>query len=170
MLAIWYFASTAKARLGLSVFLLVCVALAFLSLAAFTERFSEVDDWTYLQRLAVYGSALKMFISSPILGVGFGNFRENYDPALIGAEIGVLDTHNLYLKSLAETGLVGTVAFFGMFGLMYRTALLRFRSQRRSLDGILSFGVMGAICSLFIHGFVTMCLTLARRLLHFSGY
>jgi hypothetical protein len=154
MLAIWYFGPTVKARLRLSVLLLVCVGLAFLSLTAYSERFSEVDDWTYFQRLAVYGSAWNMFTSSPILGVGFSNFRENYDPAMIGAEIGALDAHNLYLKSLAETGLLGAVTYFAMFGLIFRTAQLRFRSRRWLLDGILSFAVMGGLCSVLIHGFV----------------
>lgn len=154
LLTIWCFGQTVKARLRLSVLLLVCVAIALFSLTAYSDRFSEVDDWTYFQRLAVYGSAWKMFISSPILGVGFGNFRENYDPVLIGAESGVLDAHNLYLKSLAETGLVGTVAFFAVFVFIYRSAQLRFRSRRCLLDGILSFAVMGGLCSIFVHGFM----------------
>ena len=61
----------------------------------------------------------------PIMGVGPGNFEQHYLD--YSSRIGIdpraeeRSAHSLYLESLAETGLVGSVPFFALIGV----ALLR---------------------------------------------
>ena len=59
-----------------------------------------------------------MFAEHPILGVGAGNYNTNYQryAQLIGIEFRAeaRDPHSLYIQLLAETGLLGTIAFLGI--------------------------------------------------------
>ena len=59
-----------------------------------------------------------MFAEHPILGVGAGNYNTNYQryAQLIGIEFraDARDPHSLYIQLLAETGLLGTIAFLGI--------------------------------------------------------
>jgi hypothetical protein len=55
--------------------------------------------------------ALHLFSGSPVLGIGSGNFGRRYD-ALRRFQKHSQYTHNLPLRVLSETGLVGTLLFF----------------------------------------------------------
>ncbi len=70
----------------------------------------------------------------------------------MGAEM--LEVHNLYLQLLAETGLVGFVAFFYLVVQSWRQARRQLRSSLDFLDLALAFGVLGALLSVLVHGFV----------------
>ena len=67
---------------------------------------------------------------------------------------GVFAVHNLYLQLLAETGLVGFVAFFYLVVQSWRQARSQWRSSVDFLDLALAFGVLGALLSVLVHGFV----------------
>jgi O-antigen ligase len=63
-------------------------------------------------------TGLTMFAEHPILGVGTANYPTNYQryAQLIGLEFRAQarDPHSLYVQILAETGILGAIAFFGM--------------------------------------------------------
>jgi len=66
-------------------------------------------------RVLFYETALRMWSSSPVLGVGFNNFRD-YVPLftlLSGSDIGMWidNANNWYLQILAEMGIIGAIAF-----------------------------------------------------------
>jgi len=67
-----------------------------------TNEFGELDQSSEL-RLIVWERSLELFYDNPIIGVGFGVFSE------MGFELG--DTHNIYLKILAEQGIIGVIIF-----------------------------------------------------------
>jgi O-antigen ligase len=58
------------------------------------------------------------------------------------------------LQLLAETGLVGFVAFFYLVVRSWRQAWSQWRSSVDFLDLALAFGVLGGILSVLVHGFV----------------
>ena len=92
------------------------------------------------------------------MGVGWGNFVLLYgsDLSSFSALIppGVFEVHNIYLQLLAETGLVGFVAFFYLVVQSWRQARRQLRSSLDFLDAALAFGVLGALLSVLVHGFV----------------
>jgi O-antigen ligase len=67
---------------------------------------------------------------------------------------GIFDVHNLYLQLLAETGILGFAAFFSLIFLAGREARRQWRAAHGDLDRALSFGVLGAILTVLIHGSV----------------
>jgi putative inorganic carbon (HCO3(-)) transporter len=100
-------------------------------------------------------AALQMFRDHPILGVGPGNYPLHYleysqkiglDPRLANRE-----PHNLYLGTLAETGIVGASAFFVVLWLSLRGA---WRGKRwlRGRDALLAEGIFVALTSFLVAG------------------
>ena len=77
------------------------------------NNFAEINR-VLSERPAIWLVALRMWHSFPLFGVGQGDFYQlsplfNFEnfPALSGGE----NTHNYFLQTLAETGLVGVIAF-----------------------------------------------------------
>jgi putative inorganic carbon (hco3(-)) transporter len=83
-------------------------------------------------RLDAWAAAGRMVMRYPVFGVGPGRFRDNYlrfahNPVIWKP----LETHNTYLKAVAETGLSGAVVFLAAVGVSLRAA---FRSRTRALN------------------------------------
>jgi O-antigen ligase len=105
--------------------LLAVVAVATIVPADAWDRminfFPERHTYGYhssLQRLDTVELGIRMFGDHPLLGVGPGNFREvsrqiYHDPYF-------RPPHNAYLWALAETGVLGSVAFLSLFALAWR--------------------------------------------------
>jgi hypothetical protein len=104
-------------------------------------------------------AAIRMWADHPLIGVGPDNFELNY--LRYSERIGTdprpeqRGAHNLYLESLAETGVVGAAAFFSVLWLSLRGA---WRARRRlaGRDALLAEGVFVAlwgflICALTLH-------------------
>ncbi|MBK9782567.1 MAG: O-antigen ligase family protein [Anaerolineales bacterium] len=76
------------------------------------------EDSSLRQRSSVMQTALLMFVQNPLLGVGAGNFRNNYQKynQILGLEAryGEVEAHSLYTQIAAETGLLGLIAFIGI--------------------------------------------------------
>lgn len=62
------------------------------------------------------------YIKQPIMGVGFGS---TYDALLKDRGVNILHPHNIFLSVLAETGMVGFLFFFGLWGLGLGVGLYR---------------------------------------------
>jgi O-antigen ligase len=80
-----------------------------------------------------------------------------------GAELGGLlslpdgwvgDAHNLYLELLAETGLVGFLAFAFLMIATMRTALKRYQGAQTEFGKIICFAVFTAMIGVLVHGTV----------------
>jgi O-antigen ligase len=89
----------------------------FITLSAFTAENGIYQDTSFRGRTSEMLTGLTMFASHPILGVGAGNYPSNYQhyAQLIGIEFRAQarDPHSLYVQLLAETGILGTIAFLG---------------------------------------------------------
>jgi O-antigen ligase len=158
VLAILYFAGNWRKKLALLA--AVCVLAAGFYLAKGTlNPVHEGEAFAYDQsiRLVLWGIAWNFFTGSPLLGVGWGNFAALYgsyvtDISFIPA--GQFQVHNIYLQLLAETGLVGFGAFFLLVFRTVQQAFRQLRSSGQALDKALAFGILGAILTVLLHGFV----------------
>ena len=90
----------------------------FTSLFVVTTENGVYEDTSLRGRSSEMLTGLAMFAEHPILGVGAGNYKPNYQryAQLIGIEFRAeaRDPHSLYVQLLAETGILGTVAFLAM--------------------------------------------------------
>jgi putative inorganic carbon (hco3(-)) transporter len=90
----------------------------------FTSLFIVTTDNGIYQDTSLRGrssemlTGLAMFAEHPLLGVGVGNYKPNYQryAQLIGIEFRAeaREPHSLYVQLLAETGILGTIAFLGI--------------------------------------------------------
>jgi putative inorganic carbon (hco3(-)) transporter len=86
-------------------------------------------------RLEGFYIGLEMFKQFPVLGVGMGNFVDFRVKQLDGKP---LEAHNLPGQALAETGIIGTLAFALVVALTWRNI----RTTKRLLRGIDEPGAM----------------------------
>lgn len=131
---------------------LIVLALLFLSIpllpSNYMERFVSLsvlvptNEYGIYQDSSVRGrssemlTGLSMFAASPLLGVGAGNYEENYQKYT--QEIGVetraeeRSAHSLYVEVLAEKGILGFSTFVGVIASLF-TALSTVKRLIKSL-------------------------------------
>lgn len=121
LVVIIFFALAKKRSLLILVFALI-VAWQTLLPSSVVERISmtkgesgEIEESAAI-RLDLWDHALKLFEEHPVIGIGFGGFEFTMPQGVRWK-----DTHNYYLKMLAEEGIVG-------FGLLLITLFMAFRS------------------------------------------
>lgn len=77
------------------------------------------DNYAVIERLAHWQSAVMMAEAHPWLGVGFGNYAVAYDAyRLINWREALGHAHNYYLNILAETGIIGALAYAFVWGVL----------------------------------------------------
>jgi putative inorganic carbon (hco3(-)) transporter len=123
-----------------------------LAAGAEAERLQSVDDFTQASRLALWGAAGMLFMQHPVMGAGFGTFRFDFHQFVPGIKDD-LDAHNLYLQTLAETGVIGFIVFFVSMWTFFRNGfkLIKNTDPFWQMVGI---GVCGALGSTMVHGLV----------------
>lgn len=86
-------------------------------------------------RLQLWEEALPLFLSDPVLGKGFQTYAHMEN---LG---GYWDTHNLYLKTLVETGLLGLLLLLGLGLRIGWTGLRLFGESRDGLNASIGLGI-----------------------------
>jgi O-antigen ligase len=130
----------AFAGLGIVILLLPFLPAAyrdrFYTLSDFTAQNGIYQDTSFRGRSSEMLTGLAMFDEHPILGVGTGNYPTNYQKyaQLIGIEFRATarDPHSLYVQVLAETGILGTIAFIGMVFFLFDALNKTIRAIERS--------------------------------------
>jgi O-antigen ligase len=103
-----------------------------------------VTDVSFVGRTSENTAAWRMFVDHPILGVGLGNFKDNYQN--YAREIGLdrrrvqRNPASLYLELLSEQGIVGTVVFVFLLGLIFREMVFAHNNFR--LSGLTDYSFM----------------------------
>jgi O-antigen ligase len=139
-----------------------------------TGQLGEVDqEGSARQRFEIWRVGNKIFREHPLTGIGIGAYPLAHESYALGEEFdptarGKRDTHSTYLNVLAETGVPGAIAFFGLvssvgFGAERTRRQCKKRAPRLALPlfflemGLVAFftaGVFGSFASfsfLYIH-------------------
>ncbi|MGB8982657.1 MAG: O-antigen ligase family protein, partial [Anaerolineales bacterium] len=108
----------------------------FNTLTAFTSENGIYQDTSFRGRSSEMLTGLAMFAEHPILGVGAANYRPNYQryAQLVGIEFRAeeRDAHSLYVQVLAETGILGVMAFLGLVFFLLEALNKAIRTLERS--------------------------------------
>jgi len=119
-----------------------------------TEFGQGIPAKTTPERDVLWRAAWNMWQEHPILGVGTGQFRKVYqDYSDDAAPDERLETHNIILESLANTGVVGlgVMLFLLASAIWCQFRLVRIRSFEES-KRLLSLGLLVALVAYISHG------------------
>ncbi|NLI35631.1 MAG: O-antigen ligase family protein [Bacteroidales bacterium] len=119
-------------------FIFFCVTLVVIAskiglIAAIQQR-TEQEDTIADSRVERFNEALDVFYSSPIFGVGIGQYynRMRFDNSSFRA-IGNTSPHNQYLLILVETGILGVTLLLAGYIIVIRNILRKWRSNHYGL-------------------------------------
>jgi putative inorganic carbon (HCO3(-)) transporter len=109
-----------------------------------TQTASGALDDSAQERVNLWEQAEQMFVSSPIVGTGFGTFQlqQHVD--------NLKDTHNWYVKVLVETGMIGGVLALILLVQLLSAAFRLFRKGDDPLYRGLGLGLFIALCSCMV--------------------
>lgn len=116
-------------------------------------RGADINDANYavLERLAHWQSAVDMADDHPWLGVGFGNYEPAYaEYALINWPYPLGHAHNYYLNIMAETGILGTLAYLLLWGVVFGQSLFALNRLGGGQRGI-ALGLLAGWSALTVH-------------------
>lgn len=109
------------------------------------------ENYAVVERLAHWQAALNMARANPWTGVGFGNYEAAY-PAyrLINWKFPLGHAHNYYLNVFAEAGMIGLLAYGGLWaGVMLLT--WRVRRHPNGIARLTAAGLLGTWVYLGVH-------------------
>lgn len=134
-------------------------------LAPGTNDRTIYEDSSFRGRLAEARAGIRMFADYPILGIGAGNYKPSYQTYVRTLNIETRseprDAHSLYIETMAETGLAGSIIFTLFFGsLIIRLSKISkaienqpfFESWNTWIVSIRMSIVSYLISSIFLHG------------------
>lgn len=139
-------------------FLWIILALVLLSPFLY-PRFSSIlnfDNLTILRREELSQLAIKMWFSSPISGVGLNNFiLQTSESLVIGPSRFLQPVHNIFLLTLAETGIIGTIGLIGLIGYPIIKLIKGKIDREKGKTLLLTWGLI-IFLGLFDHYFLTL--------------
>jgi len=108
------------------------------------NEYGELDESSEL-RIQIWEIGMELFAGSPIVGVGFGVFRN------LGLALG--DTHNIYVKILVEQGVVGLLFFLVIVFNFMREGFKLYQKGEDDFSRGLGLGFMASMFTLMINNF-----------------
>lgn len=137
--------------------LIILIAVMVLLPVLYT-RFSSLlnfDNLTFIRREELSVIALKMWSSSPVLGVGLNNFIPyGSDLLLAGPSRFLQPVHNIFLLTLSETGIVGLTGLIILIG--YPIILFFKLKSKFFINPILLVWGVIIFLGMFDHYFLTL--------------
>jgi O-antigen ligase len=124
-------------------------------ITSFDARGVDITSANYavIERLAYWQAAGEMAQYHPLLGVGFNNYGDVYPGyALLNWPQSLSHAHNIYLNFLAETGVIGLMAYIGLWA----TIVWQTWWASRHTDGLtrsICIGLLGTWTHLSVHQF-----------------
>ncbi len=102
-------------------------------------------------RLHIWKQAERIITSHPIMGVGW----EGYGFSIPKADRihGLTDTHNYYIKTLCDRGVIGLIILVTVFGKAFHSGFLLFLSGKNQFRRGLGLSFMGTVLACIITNF-----------------
>ena len=161
ILFIWQRFSWKKQLLAFIIFVLL-TTVAFVSSQNVQNRFYDAlhDIRTYEQgssktsqgrRLDWWYDSLQLIGEDPVFGHGTGSFTMEHDRLIKGTAIDPTDNpHNEYLLIGVQLGVLGILAFLGLFAAAWYTSLRQPPDSRRIVQGIIISMMTGCLMNSFL--------------------
>ena len=153
---LFYYMFKSKRNLATSIIFIALISTVLLNNPKFMHRLDTIDDFNKYQsnteRILIWQSAWNMFKDHPVLGVGLGQYTENYQQkyiSLYAKEPNLTHAHNNFMQMLAENGIVGFAGFVIMFGYIILKNLIVWFKVRN----VYALMIVSATVCLLLQGF-----------------
>ena len=151
-----YYMFKSKRNLATSIIFIALISTVLLNNPKFMHRLDTIDDFNKYQsnteRILIWQSAWNMFKDHPVLGVGLGQYTENYQQKYMSPyakEPNLTHAHNNFMQMLAENGIVGFAGFVIMFGYIILKNLIAWFKVRN----VYALMIVSATVCLLLQGF-----------------
>lgn len=136
---------------------MLCLAVLFVCGVALTQyhpfmkRIHTLTDTKYqsnTERILIWNSAWKMFEDHPVLGVGLGQYKDNYQKKYISPkakEPKLSHAHNNFMQMLAENGVVGFLGFMQLIIFLIGYSLYYFYKERNPYFMMMSMSTLALV-------------------------
>lgn len=113
------------------------------------------ENFSAVQRLAFWQAGFNMFSGNPVLGVGIGNYIDQYPLyAPQGWDMVLGHAHDYYLNAAAETGLVGLAGYLALLTVAFRQVASTVRSAPPGVWFGVALGLLGSLTAISVHNLV----------------
>lgn len=148
----------------------------------FTEHIQSISnistDASNKERLNRWSCAIRMFKSKPIIGYGPGTYSFQYGPFQLNRDKTIISTkfgdggnaHSEYLGPLAESGIIGSLCFIILAGLVLATGMRVYYSLEDKELKVLTCVILLGLITYFIHGFMNNFLDTDKASVPFWGF
>ncbi len=149
LLAYYFFRYRKLAVLVLCLFTVAGVGLAHYE--PFLQRFLTITDAQYQsnsERCLMWQSAFHMFQDHPVLGVGLGQYKSNYQEKYILPEAKERENghaHNNFIQMAAENGAAGLAGFLALISGFIGVSLWRFRKEKNPYALMMAMSTLALI-------------------------
>ncbi len=114
------------------------------------------SNFAAVERMAHWQTGLAMFNAHPFTGVGIGNFNARFTEFAVNPRFTISEghAHNYYINAMAETGIIGLIAYVW---LILTGLWISYRAVRRSpthLGRAVGIGAVGVTIALMVHNVV----------------
>ena len=151
-----YYMFKSKRNLAVSIIFVALISTVLVNNPKFMHRLDTIDDFDKYQsnteRILIWQSAWNMFKDHPILGVGLGQYTENYQQKYISPQAKdpkLGHAHNNFMQMLAENGILGFAGFVIMFGYIIFKNLITWVKGRN----VYALMIVSATVCLLLQGF-----------------
>jgi putative inorganic carbon (HCO3(-)) transporter len=120
----------------------------------YDEQHGSLDN-SSATRFSLWENAMQVFQSNPVTGSGFNTYAYMHLNRRTDGGSGFYeDTHNYYIKVLAETGMVGLLIFLALLAQMFLVGFRLFRAAEDPLLASIGLGLVGwLVCSIVANFF-----------------
>lgn len=119
------------------------------------EPANHSSDAPPVERPVLWGAAMAMFRANPLFGVGPDNFRWIYGNYLSLTRWDTnIHANSIYLEWLADTGLIGLLAFLWLNGRWLQFAWQRLNRQADLDFWVWQLALIASLTAWFVHGFL----------------
>lgn len=124
----------------------------------FDSRRVQLTDANFasVERMAMWQAGIGMFESSPITGIGAGNYNARYQDFYVRSNFrfSAGHAHNYYIQAAAETGILGLLTYLALIGTALTTAVRAARSAPTGLGRAIGVGAVGVTVAVMVHNVV----------------
>jgi len=116
----------------------------------FSSILEITEDLRFLGRFRGYRRILEAFVKNPIIGYGMGSAGDT-----LGYQYNWefhVTSHNMFLKVLTETGLIGIIIYIGFFFMWFKRAFSLVKQDRNNYIKNFSVLVISIVIVLLVNG------------------